>query len=350
MAEKNTASKKILVADDSLTIQKVIRLALSGDGYEIQTVSNGKEAVEQASLFRPDICIVDVSLPHFDAYQIREQFLAKPDLKNIPIILMSSAFEKVDESRAQNLGFAGHLIKPFDPSHLRSTLLAVVNQTPQNDPVTATINEPMDEFLRSPIKLESALPANDLPPLTQDFGNQNFNHQEFGGHTNPNIAAPEPAAFGNQDFGNIPSGMDDIQRMARNTFEMSGLNQHDWGMIEPGKPDELPPEPQYQPETHGAFSNQNANEVGVLDFQEVPHSPGYSGQAQHQVNVTPAELEGIVKVEVAKLMEQMRAQLMSDLQSKLERELQEFAREKMPDLAEKMIKEEIHKLLSEPPV
>ena len=74
------AGKKILVADDSLTIQKVIRLALSGDGYEIQTVSDGKEALEQASLFRPDICIIDVSLPQFDAYQVREHFLSKPDL------------------------------------------------------------------------------------------------------------------------------------------------------------------------------------------------------------------------------------------------------------------------------
>ena len=58
MSEKQP-SKKILVADDSLTIQKVIRLALSGDGYEIQTVSAGKEALEQASLFRPDIFIID---------------------------------------------------------------------------------------------------------------------------------------------------------------------------------------------------------------------------------------------------------------------------------------------------
>ena len=107
---ENLNAKKILVADDSLTIQKVIRLALSGDGYEIQTVSDGKEALEQASLFRPDIFIIDVSLPVFDAYQVREQLLNKPDLKNIPVILMSSAFEKVDEARSKNLGFSGHLI------------------------------------------------------------------------------------------------------------------------------------------------------------------------------------------------------------------------------------------------
>src|SRR5450759_5119808 len=144
MSEKQTL-KKILVADDSLTIQKVIRLALSGDGYEIQTVSDGKEALEQASLFRPDIFIIDVSLPIFDAYQVREHLLKKPDLKNIPVILMSSAFEKVDETRSKQLGFAGHLIKPFDPSHLRSTLLSVSHFTPANDLVMETINSPFHE-------------------------------------------------------------------------------------------------------------------------------------------------------------------------------------------------------------
>ena len=180
MTETPRASKKILVADDSLTIQKVIRLALSGDGYEIQTVSDGKEALEQASLFRPDICVIDVSLPQFDAYQIRELFMNKPDLKNIPVILMSSAFEKVDETRAKSLGFAGHLIKPFDPSHLRSTLLAVSNYTPKNDPVTATINAPLHLTGSQKIQFE----PHDFPPLKEDFQNQ----------------------------------MDDIQQMARNTF------------------------------------------------------------------------------------------------------------------------------------
>jgi CheY-like chemotaxis protein len=159
MSEKQKA-KKILVADDSLTIQKVIRLALSGDDYEIQTVSDGKEAIEQASLFRPDIFIIDVSLPIFDAYQVREQLMKKPDLKNIPVILMSSAFEKVDDTRSKLLGFAGHLIKPFDPSHLRSTLLSVSNFAPVNDPVIETINSPYSEQTQAndPLGLN-------LPPL-----------------------------------------------------------------------------------------------------------------------------------------------------------------------------------------
>ena len=291
------AGKKILVADDSLTIQKVIRLALSGDGYEIQTVSDGKEAIEQASLFRPDICIIDVSLPHYDAYQIREHFMLKPDLKNIPIILMSSAFEKVDESRAEKLGFAGHLIKPFDPSHLRSTLLSVANRTPENDPVSAMINDPI-----IPEKIQFD------PPLVADSGFR---------------------------------GMDDIQELARNTFEMSGLNQQDWGMIEPGKM-----EHPFQDDSEFTLSPTSNNEVTPFDLNEIPHSPGHSGDHHGKISVTAEELEHMVKNEVEKLLEQMNAQV----HERVEQQLKSYVQELMPNLAERIIKEEIHKLLANPPL
>lgn len=292
-------AKKILVADDSLTIQKVIRLALSGDGYEIQTVSDGKEALEQASLFRPDIFIIDVSLPIFDAYQVREHLLQKPDLKNIPVILMSSAFEKVDETRSKQLGFAGHLIKPFDPSHLRSTLLSVSNFTPANDPVMETINTPFHEpdFRNDPLGLN-------LPPL------------HSGGYA------------------------DDIQELAKNTFEMSGLDQQEWGMIEPGLPVQAAP----------------TNEVSGFEMEpiapeNVSYTDGFSDSpgnqsSPHQFTVSSHELEAMIKVEVAKTLEQMHG----SIQERIQQELFLFNQQQLPALAEKLLKEEIHRLLSEPPV
>lgn len=297
------AGKKILVADDSLTIQKVIRLALSGDGYEIQTVSDGKEAIEQISLFRPDICIIDVSLPGFDAYQIREQMLQKPDLKNIPIILMSSAFEKVDETRSQKLGFAGHLVKPFDPSHLRSTLLSVSESTPANDPVVSTIGGSfgIDNF--------NTMELQDLPPLEQDFS----------------------------------VNSDDIQRLAKNTFELSGLDQHEWGMIEPGKTmDSAGSQP-----TQSTTSHHSGPEVSSIDLNEIPHAQGYaSGLTEHQTTYTSEQVEAMVKAEVARILEDMHFQLQERIQS----EVKQFTESFIPNLAEQVIKEEIHKLLSTPPV
>jgi CheY-like chemotaxis protein len=317
MSEKHTAPKKILVADDSLTIQKVIRLALSGDGYEIQTVSDGKEAIEQASLFRPDICIIDVSLPIFDAYQIREQLMNKPDLKNIPVILMSSAFEKVDETLAQSLGFSGHLIKPFDPSHLRSILLSVANAAPSNDPVIETINSSYITSGAGSERHKSMQPIHLTPPNFSDVGSQDFPPLQMD-----NAAAPGP--------------MDDIQQMAKNTFEMSGINQHDWGMIELGKMNE--PEP---------FST---SEVSAMDFPstmpEMNHAQGYSNEGAPQFSVTAQELETMIQTQVTRALEQMHTQL----RERIEHELRAEVHAQIPNLAEKIIKEEIRKLLSEPPV
>ncbi len=315
------AGKKILVADDSLTIQKVIRLALSGDGYEIQTVSDGKEAMEQASLFRPDICIIDVSLPHFDAYQIREQLLAKPDLKKIPVILMSSAFEKVDEERAQKLGFAGHLIKPFDPSHLRSTLLSVSSQAPANDPVTETINEPL-QFVNPS--------ANVAPSAFQDFPPITMHEEEMSGfHVGPSTQYSDP-------FQDTPKPLDDIQELAKDTFDLSGHHQQEWGMIEPGKIEEAFDDIQLFDHPVQAPTPSNTGEIGHFDLHEAP-----APMAVH-----PEEIEAIVKAEVSKMLDQMQAAM----QNRLEDDLHRFARELMPNLAERIIKEEIHKLLTNPPV
>lgn len=324
------AGKKILVADDSLTIQKVIRLALSGDGYEIQTVSDGKEALEQASLFRPDVCIIDVSLPKYDAYQIREKFMQAPDLKNIPVILMSSAFEKVDETRMNSLGFSGHLVKPFDPSHLRSTLLAVSDRSPAFDPVIETINAPA--------------PGEDGPEVMglDDFG--------------PISLSPPQKKTGFDDFppmGNdFQGGLDDIQELARNTFEMSGLNQHDWGMIEPGRAPEIeasaPAVEEITIETGRtntpppfAGSPESTSSYDVLNAPSEALSFGGEEPRFHQ-----GELQNLIKAEVARVLEEMHFQI----QDRINHEMKQVTEETIPHLAEKIIKEEIHKLLSNPPV
>jgi CheY-like chemotaxis protein len=307
MSEKHTA-KKILVADDSLTIQKVIRLALSGDSYEIQTVSDGKEALEQASLFRPDIFIIDVSLPIFDAYQVREQLLNKPDLKNIPVILMSSAFEKVDESRSKKLGFAGHLIKPFDPSHLRSTLLSVSTAAPAIDPVLETINSPFNETVHH----DDPLGLN-LPPLRSDYKEKN---------------------------------LDDMEKITATTYQMSGLDQQEWGMFEPA----LIKEP-YSTQHSSSMSEISAIDMDPIAPESISYTDGYSDSVNghhspHQFSISANELDALIKSEVAKTIEQMHAAI----QDKIKQDILNFNQQQLPALAEKILKEEIHKLLSEPPV
>lgn len=114
--------KKILVADDSLTIQKVIRLALSNEGYELRAVSDGHDAAQQISVWKPDVILIDISLPSKNAFEVKREINQHSDLSSIRFILMWSAFEKIDELQAAEVIFHGRLMKPFDPASLRQVL------------------------------------------------------------------------------------------------------------------------------------------------------------------------------------------------------------------------------------
>jgi CheY-like chemotaxis protein len=140
--------KKLLVADDSLTIQKVIRLALSNEGYEIQAVADGNDAINQILLFRPDVVLIDVSLPSKNAFDVKREVNDHEDLSETRFVLISSAFEKVDEVQVEDVKFHGRLTKPFDPAHLRKVLSTVLAQ------VTAKRMEPTSFLARPPLPIE----------------------------------------------------------------------------------------------------------------------------------------------------------------------------------------------------
>ena len=118
--------KKLLVADDSVTIQKVIKLALSSEHYDILTVSSGSDVLDQIQKSLPDAVLIDASLPDLNAAETKAQINKTNLSKSIKFILMYSAFEKVDEEAVLQAGFHARLIKPFDPSNLRKVVAEVL--------------------------------------------------------------------------------------------------------------------------------------------------------------------------------------------------------------------------------
>ena len=123
------AGKKILVADDSLTIQKVIRLSLTHEGYDIQAVSDGNDALERIAVLRPEVVLIDVSLPGKSAFEVKREINSHEDLKGLEFVLMSGAYEKVDDAQVTELGFHTKLTKPIDPAELRKILNKILGKT-----------------------------------------------------------------------------------------------------------------------------------------------------------------------------------------------------------------------------
>lgn len=107
--------RKLLLADDSVTIQKVIELTFADEDIEVIAVSNGSQAISLAPVERPDIVLADVGMPERDGYEVAAFIKRTPGLSHIPVLLLTGAFEPIDEGRAQAAGCDGVLVKPFEP-------------------------------------------------------------------------------------------------------------------------------------------------------------------------------------------------------------------------------------------
>ncbi|HKO58289.1 MAG TPA: response regulator, partial [Thermoanaerobaculia bacterium] len=96
--------KRILLADDSITIQKVVELTFSDGDYEVVAVNNGAKAIQRLSEMRPDIILSDIIMPEKNGYEVCEYVKSHPELRNIPVILLTGTFEPFDPDRADKAG------------------------------------------------------------------------------------------------------------------------------------------------------------------------------------------------------------------------------------------------------
>jgi len=106
---------KLLLADDSITIQRVIELTFADEDVHVLAVGDGKKAIESIQSDRPDIVLADVGMPERDGYEVAEFIKRDPQLASIPVLLLTGAFEPIDENRARAVGCDGVLVKPFEP-------------------------------------------------------------------------------------------------------------------------------------------------------------------------------------------------------------------------------------------
>jgi CheY-like chemotaxis protein len=112
----------VLVADDSPTIQKKALGILRGEGFEVETVSNGVAAVKRLAFIRPVVILADVSMPGRDGYEVCEYVKNSADHAHVPVLLIASDMEPYDESRGAQVRADGKVIKPFEPHDLISVV------------------------------------------------------------------------------------------------------------------------------------------------------------------------------------------------------------------------------------
>src|SRR5882762_7468804 len=111
-------SKKLLLADDSVTIQRVIELTFSGEDIQVLAVGDGEAAIARISAEKPDIVLADIGMPKRSGYEVSAFVKNNPEFAHIPVLLLAGAFEPVDDAKAQQVKCDGVLVKPFEPQHV----------------------------------------------------------------------------------------------------------------------------------------------------------------------------------------------------------------------------------------
>jgi CheY-like chemotaxis protein len=107
------AGRKLLLADDSIAIQKVIDLTFTDEGMEVTTVGDGRDALEKLNQFKPDVVLADVFMPGVDGYELCKFIKQSERFADVPVMLLIGTFEPFDEAEAKLAGADDVVTKPF---------------------------------------------------------------------------------------------------------------------------------------------------------------------------------------------------------------------------------------------
>jgi CheY-like chemotaxis protein len=196
--------KKLLVADDSITIQKVVGLTFAGEDVAIECVPNGNLAIERVKELRPDIVLADVFMPGRNGYEVCAAIKDDPELSKIPVVLLVGTFEPFNESEASRVKCDYYLTKPFDTSELLRVVHSLTGGEMGMIPPEAPPEEPVFEESPGDISQE-AKPANSvfdpvrrqpLPPPIPRLVSARTRESFLGSHRVLDLFDPERGILG----------------------------------------------------------------------------------------------------------------------------------------------------------
>jgi CheY-like chemotaxis protein len=368
-------SKKLLLADDSITIQKVIQITFSQEDYQLTIADNGDTAFTQAKVVVPDLVLADVYMPGMNGYELCAAIKQTPALRHVPVLLLTGSFEAFDETKARAAGADDWIEKPFESQALIDKVAALLRAAPAppavefprsaDEPSAAPASTAADEWSRfepAAAPAVAALTAEDFifEEIAASEANVNFVEEAVP----PPREAPAGFATAadvatSPDFG---SEAEEILALADDDI----LGDDDLEPVDevvtltPWSRNELPDEAslqafaaapttpeagQFSLEPGGEFAAEPAAEVAATLAGEFvpepapatdvapPAPPVAAAAAAGAVLLSEDALERIVERAVVKAIEKLAGTV-----------LEQVAWEVVPDLAESLIKEEIRQI------
>jgi CheY-like chemotaxis protein len=279
-------SGTILLADDSLTIQKVVELTFADTNFRVVAVSSGDELLERLRDSQPDLIICDVIMPGKDGYEVCQQIKSSSEWLHLPVILLTGTFEPFDRDRAIAAGCSEIITKPFEARKLVDTVERLIGgpdvQTPQAEdtgPSLATDGDAWPEEA-TPIDVPADTDADGFgtqlsSPQTDndgiEFTTSGFAEMEAAGQTPSDDGSSAPDDGLDYDFGSdqaaADTGGDEIDSASAQTvrIDLSSINTDDgFGVQEPVAEVQpvTPPEP-FEEEAPPEGGSDSEEEVAV---------------------------------------------------------------------------------------
>jgi DNA-binding response OmpR family regulator len=121
-----TEAKKILVCDDDPLLVDLLQYRLTARGYDVTVAEDGGKALRRLQDMRPDAILLDAMMPVIDGYEVLRQIRENPDLKDVPVIMLTARRQEQDIVTALELGANDYLVKPFIPEELAARLARLI--------------------------------------------------------------------------------------------------------------------------------------------------------------------------------------------------------------------------------
>ncbi len=166
--------QKILVVEDNELNLKLFCDLLRAHGYGVEPVRDGREAVDRAREFAPDLVVMDIQMPHISGLELIEQMKADDGLKATPIMAVTAYAAKGDEERIRDAGAEGYVSKPISVLKFVEAVRALL------DAAAARAAEAAEAELREPETQEAAEPEGEAAPEESENGSVPCRHPGEG--------------------------------------------------------------------------------------------------------------------------------------------------------------------------
>ena len=113
---------RVLVVDDNHDAVETLAMLLGLWGHDVRLAADGPSALETAAAHRPDVVLLDISLPGMSGYEVAERLRANPELRETVLVAMTGYGQAEDKKETREAGFTLHLVKPVEPDVLQKLL------------------------------------------------------------------------------------------------------------------------------------------------------------------------------------------------------------------------------------